>query len=258
LFLLGRLQAWRNLIGGLIAALLSYFAGSWLVANHVWGNGYATTFFVSFVLTSLGLTALQVMMREPEPPTVRARTRLREHPAALPDRPFHEYRGNMVDQIIAGNVIGTSTVVYRFEKFPTVRFRQEFRRAGEDYLFWLELATRTTRFAFSTVAECRYGRGVNVFSGSTWGTDEYGLRLHEEMKYRKAAAALFPLSGGARHSNQQAIRALREGFITDALHRLRHRKAIDGRLLVRQLRLDPWTAAASLSTLLNLTLRRQS
>ncbi len=80
----GRLQAWRNLIGGLIAALLSYFAGSWLIANHVWGNGYATTFFVSFVLTSLGLTALQVMMREPEPPTVRARTRLRERMKDFP------------------------------------------------------------------------------------------------------------------------------------------------------------------------------
>lgn len=80
----GRLQAWRNLIGGFIAALLSYFAGSWLIANHVWGNGYATTFFVSFVLTSLGLTALQVMMREPEPPTVRARMRLRERMKDFP------------------------------------------------------------------------------------------------------------------------------------------------------------------------------
>ncbi|HEX5006079.1 MAG TPA: MFS transporter [Hyphomonadaceae bacterium] len=74
----GRLQAWRNLTGGLIAAVLSYFAGSWLVANHVFGNGYATTFFLAFVLTSLGLSALQVLMREPEPPTVRARTSLRE------------------------------------------------------------------------------------------------------------------------------------------------------------------------------------
>ena len=42
------------------------------------GNGYATTFFIAFVLTSLGLTALQVLMREPEPPTVRARTALRD------------------------------------------------------------------------------------------------------------------------------------------------------------------------------------
>lgn len=74
----GRLQAWRNLTGGLIAAVLSYFAGSWLVANHVFGNGYATTFFLAFVLTSLGLSALQMLMREPEPPTVRARSTLRE------------------------------------------------------------------------------------------------------------------------------------------------------------------------------------
>src|SRR5690606_4372414 len=74
----GRLQAWRNLTGGLIAAVLSYLAGTGLVANDVFGNGYATTFFVSFVLTSLGLWALQVMMREPEPPTVRARSTLRE------------------------------------------------------------------------------------------------------------------------------------------------------------------------------------
>jgi len=80
----GRLQAWRNLTGGFIAAMLSYFAGSWLVANHVWGNGYATTFFLAFVLTSLGLTALQVLMREPEPPTVRARKSLRERVKDVP------------------------------------------------------------------------------------------------------------------------------------------------------------------------------
>jgi MFS family permease len=80
----GRLQAWRNLIGGFIAALLSYFAGTWLVASHVWGNGYATTFFVAFVLTSLGLMALQVLMREPEPPTVRARKSLRERFKDMP------------------------------------------------------------------------------------------------------------------------------------------------------------------------------
>ena len=80
----GRLQAWRNLTGGLIAALLSYFAGTWLVANHVWGNGYATPFFVAFVLTSLGLTALQMLMREPEPPTVRERKTLRERVKDMP------------------------------------------------------------------------------------------------------------------------------------------------------------------------------
>lgn len=80
----GRLQAWRNVTGGFIAALLSYFAGSWLVANHVWGNGYATTFFLAFVLTSLGLSALQILMREPEPPTVRERKSLRDRMKDFP------------------------------------------------------------------------------------------------------------------------------------------------------------------------------
>lgn len=85
----GRLQAWRNVTGGLIAALLSYFAGDWLVANHVLGNGYATTFFVAFVLTSLGLSALQILMREPEPVSVRQpvpfRERLRDFPSLVRD-----------------------------------------------------------------------------------------------------------------------------------------------------------------------------
>jgi MFS family permease len=80
----GRLQAWRNMTGGLIAAALSYFAGNWLVANHVLGNGYATTFFIAFVLTSLGLSALQILMREPEPPTVRPRMAFRERMKDFP------------------------------------------------------------------------------------------------------------------------------------------------------------------------------
>jgi MFS family permease len=83
----GRLQAWRNLVGGLIAAVLSYYAGSWLIAHHVLGNGYATTFLVAFILTSFGLFALQFLMREPDPVSTRARVtfreRMREVPALL-------------------------------------------------------------------------------------------------------------------------------------------------------------------------------
>lgn len=102
----GRLQAWRNLTGGLIAALLSYFAGSWLVANHVWGNGYATTFFVAFVLTSLGLSALQILMREPEPPTVRARKTLRERVRDVPQL-IREDRGFFWFMVARSLVMGS-------------------------------------------------------------------------------------------------------------------------------------------------------
>jgi MFS family permease len=74
----GRLQGWRNMTGGLIAAGLSYFAGVYFIGPNLLGNGYAVTFLTAFVLTSLGLAAIRVLMVEPEPPTIRDRTPLRE------------------------------------------------------------------------------------------------------------------------------------------------------------------------------------
>ena len=83
----GRLQAWRNATGGLIAAGLAYFAGRWFVGPNLFGNGYGVTFIFAFVLTSLGLTALNMLLREPEPPTTREagrfRDRLRDAPALI-------------------------------------------------------------------------------------------------------------------------------------------------------------------------------
>jgi MFS family permease len=88
----GRLQAYRNITGGLIAAGLSYVAGRWLIQNDVLGNGYATTFFLAFVLTSLGLTVLQLRMVEPIPPVVRSPMpfvdRVKTFPSLLEDRGY--------------------------------------------------------------------------------------------------------------------------------------------------------------------------
>ncbi len=71
----GRLQAWRNATGGAIAAVLAYLAGKYFIGPNLFGNGYSTTFVFAFVLTSLGLWALQLLLKEPEPPTTRAQAR---------------------------------------------------------------------------------------------------------------------------------------------------------------------------------------
>ena len=89
----GRLQAWRNLTGGAIAAVLTWAAGRYLIGRNIFGHGYSVTFAVAFVLTSLGLTFLQVLLREPDPVRLRARVRildrLRDFPALLSgDRGF--------------------------------------------------------------------------------------------------------------------------------------------------------------------------
>lgn len=105
----GRLQAWRNMTGGLIAAALSYAAGRYLIENNAFGNGYSTTFIVAFALTSLGLTALRFMMREPTPPTLPPQSRLRDRVKDVPrlinaDRDFRNF---LIAQALAmGSRIG--------------------------------------------------------------------------------------------------------------------------------------------------------
>ncbi len=131
----GRLQALRNVIGGAVAAGLAWFAGRYLIEGNFLGNGYGVTFSLAFILTSLGLTALRLLMREPEPPTIRARARVidrvREFPTLLTqDRGFMFF---MIAQTLAtaarvaapfyilyaghsmkldGNNLGTVTLVF--------------------------------------------------------------------------------------------------------------------------------------------------
>jgi MFS family permease len=117
----GRLQAWRNLTGGLIAALLSYFAGRYLIDHDVFGNGYATTFFLSFVLTSLGLAALHVLVKEPDSPDVRepmrVADRVRQFPVLFADR---DYRWFIVAQTlaVAGRVAAPFYILFAARQMP--------------------------------------------------------------------------------------------------------------------------------------------
>lgn len=91
----GRLQGYRNLAGGLIAAVLAWVAGRWFIGEEWLGNGYATTFLLAFVLTSAGLVAFQAMLREPAAPASRPvislRERMREFPALLENRDFARF-----------------------------------------------------------------------------------------------------------------------------------------------------------------------
>jgi MFS family permease len=112
----GRLQALRNVTGGAIAAALAWGAGRWLIQQNLFGNGYGVTFLLAFVLTSLGLSALQLLMREPEPPTVRAKSRvmdrIREFPALFSqDRGFLFF---MIAQTLAtaGRVAAPFYILY--------------------------------------------------------------------------------------------------------------------------------------------------
>lgn len=119
----GRLQALRNVTGGAIAAGLAWWAGKYLIQQHVFSpvwrgfnNGYATTFLLAVLLTSLGLTALSLLMIEPIPPTIRARARVFDRIKDFP-KLLSEDRGFMFFMIAqtmatAGRVAAPFYILY--------------------------------------------------------------------------------------------------------------------------------------------------
>lgn len=178
------------------------------------------------------------------------------HPQIGGETHLHRYIGDMFDQILMGNIIGTSTVVYRFAKFPALRFREEYVYAGEDYLFWLELAAQTKHIAFSSLCECTYGEGVNIFAGSGWGTEKSLIRLHYEMKYKKALPRLFGLNSVQLRANRETVKHLRRSFLADLLHRISHRRPIGKDVIHRQFTVDPQTFYYSLPLMLQIVFKR--
>ncbi len=166
-----------------------------------------------------------------------------DHPPIGSAPLLHTYAGDMFDQIISGNIIGTSTVVLDLDRFRSQRFDAAFFSAGEDYLFWIACARAGARFCFSSAVEAQYGYGVNVYAGSGWGTDGYLRRIQNEMRYRKRLLE-FELSPQQRAMVNEKIRKLRHEFADDVVHRLSHRQAVPMQVLRNQLRLDPVTLFA--------------
>ena len=112
----GRLQGLRNMFGGLVAAVLAYWAGHTLIGEHELGNGYSATFLAAFALTSMGLILLGVLIREPEPPSLRAPMRMadrfREFPALLRGDPDFFFFMIARSFAVAGRVASPFYIIY--------------------------------------------------------------------------------------------------------------------------------------------------
>ena len=86
----GRLTGMRNFLAGMTSAGVAWAGGHYLLGDVPTAEGYSYTFMLAFVLTSVGLLLL-LMVREPEPPTVKTKQsllqRLGEVPQLLRDDP---------------------------------------------------------------------------------------------------------------------------------------------------------------------------
>ncbi len=137
------------------------------------------------------------------------------------------YRGDLFDALIADPPIGTSTVVYRVTAFGGVRMPATMRYAGEDRYFWMDLARKTDRVAFSTCCEAEYGRGVNIFSNAQWGTRQIFARLSDEMRFQNAVRRGFSLTASQRRTLGRTADELTKEMTFNLIHSLANRKSPD-------------------------------
>lgn len=86
----GRLTGYRNFLAGLTSAGVAGYGGVYLIGNQPNAEGYSMVFGLAFMLTSIGL-AMLLLVKEPEPPTIRDKqallSRLAQLPALMRDDP---------------------------------------------------------------------------------------------------------------------------------------------------------------------------
>lgn len=168
------------------------------------------------------------------------RINIDEHPLLFTNIEYlHQYVGNMQEQIITGNIIGTSTVVYRYVHNPKLRFREDLINAGEDYLFWLEFNTNNTHIGFSSLPECVYGKGVNIYSGTKYGTSEYLNLIYYETKYRKTILKEIKTNTITRETIERKIKEQALNFLRSILNSIQNRRASDLSILFKYIWLYP-------------------
>lgn len=103
------------------------------------------------------------------------------------DSTLYRYERNMLNQILTGNLIGTSTVGYNIKRFSDLRFKEDLHYAGEDYLFWLAIAEQNPTIIFNNECSVRCEHGVNIFASAKWGTEHLQRRLRDELYFRQTA-----------------------------------------------------------------------
>ena len=213
--------------------------------NHLLNAQFALTrgfdfYFADFYQLGQTVTAFERAQR----------INVADHPLVEGSPEVREYRGDMIDQIISGNIIGTSVTAYAYHKMPDLRYRLGFRHTGEEYLFWMDLALRSRRIAFGDRPECRYGSGVNIYSESAWGQEKFLTVIIDDIKYRRKILEEYSISPAQRKILKARIRHLRHSFTTGLLHHLRAHRRLSWRKLLREyLAVDPsypvtiWPAA---------------
>ena len=212
----GQLTGVRNFLGGLTASGVAYLGGKYLVETNALGNGYASTFLLAFVLTSLGISAL-TFVREPESLAVRAQAslwgRLREVPA-LVRSDVHYQRFFFARALAALGTAGVPFYAIYVGKFVSLS------GATLGYLSLAFLLAQTvSNLAWGAIADRHGYRLVFLVSMGLWTASTVGLMLTNDLPFfllafcglgaglggYQVASQNFVLEFGAHHERPMLI-----------------------------------------------------
>lgn len=149
-----------------------------------------------------------------------------KHPQ-LSDPTLHRYVGDMAHQVVTANIIFMPTLMIDFKALGHVRFPFAHRHGGGDYLYWLALIEQGAVFAFSTQAEVRCGRGINMWYASGWGTDGLARRILDEARFRQRAVDQYIKDPETQEALRSRIASLQDLLLRDVIHRLRRGQKVD-------------------------------
>ena len=116
----------------------------------------------------------------------------------------------------------TSQVAYKFTSHRGVRFSTHLRRAGEDQLFWLTVACRSKKIAYSTMIGGRRGFGVSIYRETLgWDSPNGPSRLADEIFMRSTISRNFDLSKSQRSLLRRDTQKSHDHFVFLALRSTR-------------------------------------
>jgi succinoglycan biosynthesis protein ExoW len=178
------------------------------------------------------------------------------HRCMDPGRQLYSFVGDAGRQLISSiNPVHTSTVVYRRATSGDLRFPELFMM-GEDVTFWLRLARRSEKIAFSSRVECLFGEGIHVSRDSNWGTPRFIWRNLQEMRWRKWCRMNPEITTSERRQNELQIEKLRRNFSLGLLHELKKLRAFRNPSIVKFLLTDPPVICYLLPTALRVAFSR--
>lgn len=156
-------------------------------------------------------------------------------------RKLYAFSGDFFEYALSrSNIISTSTLIYRFERFPQLRFNEQLLN-GQDRLFKLQLCHATNRVAFSADTLAAEGEGVNIFDNARWGSPKSLQFLSNYIRLSRLLLRDLELSEHQRRLVNAQLGVLRHAFAATMLHLLSARTPFKWSLIPLTARADPAT-----------------